>query len=89
MADSNTLLVSLVLILVRAGEVVLDDGGGDPFQPGLGFVKITFLMMLGFQKGQNHFCSLSEKMKNNGNEEKSFFSILTATIFQKLRYFLL
>ena len=29
-ADSNTILMTLVLILVSAGEVVFDDGGDDP-----------------------------------------------------------
>ena len=38
-ADSDTLLMTLVLILVSAGEVVLDDGGDDPVQPGLSTIS--------------------------------------------------
>ena len=53
-ANSNTLLVSLELIMVSAGEVVLDYCGGDPFQPGLTSyfqVNPIIIMMSGFQKG--------------------------------------
>ena len=38
-ADSNTILMTLVLILVSAGEVVLDDGGDDPVQPGIAVIS--------------------------------------------------
>ena len=36
--DANTLLVSLELILVNAGQVVFDDGEGEPVQLGLAFI---------------------------------------------------
>ena len=38
-ADSNTLLMTLVLILVSAGEVVLDDIEDDLVQPGLAVIS--------------------------------------------------
>ena len=37
--DSNTLLMTLVLILVSAGEVVLDDGGDELVQSGLAVIS--------------------------------------------------
>ena len=37
-ADSNTLLMTLVLILVSHGKAVLDDGGDDHVQPGLAII---------------------------------------------------
>lgn len=36
--DANTLLVSLELILVNAGQVVFDDGEGEPVQLVLAFI---------------------------------------------------
>ena len=38
-ADSNTLLMTLVLILVSAGEVVLDNIGDDPVQTDLAVIS--------------------------------------------------
>ena len=38
-ADSNTILMTLVLILVSAGKVVHVDGGDDPVQPGLAIIS--------------------------------------------------
>ena len=40
-ADSNTLLMTLELILVSSDEVVLDDGGDAPVQPGLAVISQT------------------------------------------------
>ena len=38
-ADSNTLSMTLVLVLVSAGEVVLDDGWDNPVQPRLAVIS--------------------------------------------------
>ena len=94
----NTFLVSLELILVSAGEVVLEDGRGDSVQPGLAFISQTSRqidileirktpIILMIQKGKSHFCSLLGSNENSSNCR--FFPILTAKNFSKITIFAL
>ena len=64
-AGSNTLLMTLELIFVSAGEVVLDNGRDDPVQPGLAVNPHD----VRYQNIKTHFCSLSGSIENHGNAD--------------------
>ena len=90
--DANTLLVSLELILVNAGQVVFDDGEGEPVQLVLAFIfqpSNQIFWKSGWprpQKRQNHFCNLSGRIEISAKCRKGGnFPILTAKIFSKLK----